>query len=88
MINNCNAIASMTSKLLRGGTLCQQLLVKSLGQRTFSCTSRIQSASSRPPISRYPAVEDEDVRKMPDDIKERMEDVKEKVFFHLLLLCD
>ena len=79
-------MASVASKLFRGRILCQQSrLVKILGQRGLSCTSRIQSDSLRPPISRYPVVEDEDVQNMPDDIKERMEDVKEKVFCSLVM---
>ena len=72
-------MAGMTNKLFRR-ILCRQprFILGRFKQREFSCAG-IQ-ADSRHPISRYPLVEDEDVQKMPDDIKERMEDVKEKVF--------
>ena len=37
------------------------------------------SSSTKHPISRYPIVDDGDVENMPQDIKQRMEEVKEKV---------
>jgi len=55
----------------------QVSLRRYLPQRNINSSGLLSSTDH--PISRYPIVADEDVGKMPDDIKERMEEVKEKV---------
>ena len=52
-------------------------------QRKITSSGLLNSTNH--PISRYPIVDDDDVSKMPDDIKERMNEVKEKVLKYITL---